>query len=164
MLRPLEQFVCDECGAVIMTPWDGLIEWVNIPDGQGGKIATGFRIIHQFSSSPFRMIRPDGCSHYAKNDNGERIQLNVIVPFANLFVLSFLDNQAFPDNKKEYKCNKVADIKKFAVLARRLTVPYYEQARLYFHHVKEENLNILNLKTENLQNIILKYADNEDDL
>lgn len=37
LLQPLEQFVCDECGAIILTPWDGLIEWVNIPDEKGEK-------------------------------------------------------------------------------------------------------------------------------
>lgn len=101
------------------------------------------------------MVRPNGCSHYIEHNNRQSVHLHVILPIANLFITALLDNSPFPDQKGEQTSGKIKDMAEFAVFARRLTVPYYEQARLYFHHIKEENRNILNLKTENLKKLSL---------
>ena len=47
-LKPLEQWVCDECGEVIEEASHGYLEWVVDADTR----AHGFRIVHQAHHSP----------------------------------------------------------------------------------------------------------------
>ena len=47
-LKPLHQFICDECENLIEKIEDGWLEWLNPPD----KPVHGFRIVHVAGASP----------------------------------------------------------------------------------------------------------------
>ena len=52
MLKPLEQFICDECGQVINSPKEGYVERESGTDANGKMFARGFRIVHAAYASP----------------------------------------------------------------------------------------------------------------
>jgi hypothetical protein len=60
-LKPLEQFICDECGGLIKKVEDGWLEWINPPN----KPVHGFRIVHNAASSP-GVVQAGNC-YYPKN-------------------------------------------------------------------------------------------------
>lgn len=56
-MKPLEQFLCDECGQPIEKPEQGWLEWLVIDEQK-----QGFRIVHHKSYSP----RSSGCYYEEK--------------------------------------------------------------------------------------------------
>ena len=53
MIKPLEQFYCDECGQLIKEIRDGWVEWID-EEVNGKKHSYGFRIVHHNSCSPLK--------------------------------------------------------------------------------------------------------------
>ena len=79
-----------------------------------------------------------------------------------LYLLSFLDSGALLMEK--YKGPRVKDMREFVEFIRRLTVPYYEEARLYFEHLSSDDDFILELSIyheEELRKIIQKYGEKQ---
>lgn len=113
-LKPLEQFICDGCNEPVDKA-DSYIEWLRLPDNQGK--GGGFRIIHNnrkcraYPDSEFLLDMPIGdLSHddmlpylLSKIDVGERLQ-------------------------PKYSGPRVADLREYVELIRRLLIPYYEEA------------------------------------
>lgn len=125
MLRPLEQWICDQCDQIIESPKSGWIEWVNSGDYKAG----GFKIVHHASSSPYH---PKGdCYHYTHATGRADSHLEEFLGDDGIpNLLRFLDLGPYHD--RNYSGPWVRDIREFVELMRRLTIPYYEEARLYW--------------------------------
>ncbi|WP_321425938.1 hypothetical protein [uncultured Bacteroides sp.] len=162
MLEPLKQFYCDECGQVILRPEDGYVEWISIYDKEKEKfISRGFRIVHHPSTSPYKANR-EGCYKYGDTNGRMDIALNSFLENVNVELMSFLD-PGFLHNSSRKDLTGIIDFPEFADFSRRLTVPYYEEARLYFDQISsDEDFNdriersLYSEKT--LKRIIDKYS------
>lgn len=117
MLEPLQQFLCDTCRNVILCPSDGWAEWVTDTD-----CAHSFHIVHHKSASP----RRDGC--YQHHDRGWH--LDEFMKDGMIRYLGFLDVGRY--HEPEYGGPRVRDMREFVEFLRRLSVPYYEEARQYW--------------------------------
>src|SRR5215212_9186328 len=131
-LKPLKQWICDHCARVIKRPEDGWVEWLT--DSENGRYR-GFRIVHHRASSP---LRPDGsCDVYPSHPDRPKVRAVLDEKYLTSFtdggaiaqLLSFLDPE--PHDRPAYAGPRVADIREWVHLTRRLTVPYYEEARFY---------------------------------
>ncbi len=151
MLEPLKQWICDSCGQVIQSPDDGYVEWLVEGDDAPLNLQYGFKIIHS----------GEECSCYSEED----ISLNdaPLESFmgnkGHLYLLSFIDVGALL--MREYKGARVKNLREFVEFMRRLTVPYYEEARLYFENLHADEGFVLDdsiYQQENLIRIIQKYG------
>jgi hypothetical protein len=122
MLKPLEQWYCDYCGEVIASPREGYIEWLVEDD-----IADAFRIVHHASASPRRP--GEDCYHHTAHRGRHDMHLDRCVGPAGLpYLLSFLDLGPVHDPDEEHTV-RVRSVREFVEVMRRLTLPYYEEAR-----------------------------------
>jgi hypothetical protein len=151
MLEPLKQWICDSCGQVIKSPEDGYVEWLVETEETMFSAQYGFKIIHS----------GEECTCYPQED----ISLNdaplefFLGGKGYLNLLSFLD--IGPLLMKEYKGPRVKYLREFVEFIKRLTVPYYEEARLYFKNVQDDEHFVLDdsiYHQENLIKIIQKYG------
>jgi hypothetical protein len=129
-LEPLRQWICDHCQQLIKRPEDGWVEWLSEPDGSRCR---GFRLVHHEVSSP---LRPDGsCDRYS--DHPERNPVRPVIDEASL--MDFIGSPHYllslaspgPYVERHYSGPRIADLDEWAELARRITIPYYEEARHY---------------------------------
>lgn len=110
MLAPLEQFLCDTCHQVIDAPDQGWFEWL----ADGGR-AHSLRIVHQQAECRSSPDKPGLDGH----------KLDELVGAHNLARLyTFISVQ--PDTGAA-----VASLDEFTEILHRLTMRYYEEARLY---------------------------------
>jgi hypothetical protein len=162
-LRPLRQWVCDQCNRVIRKPEEGYIEWLLGEDG----CRRGFRIVHIPSSSP---LRPSGrCDIHAAGRAGRssavtvgEIYLTEFSEHALPYLLSMIDPGPLGERGEAFPC--VSDLREWAELTRRLTVPYYEEARFYLARADRDGLFGTYLRREIsypevLRRVILEYGD-----
>lgn len=128
-LDPLTQFVCDTCGDVIESPKEGWLEWLS----SAGKGAHGFRIVHHVGTSGNRCARYGDRSDVADGHlgwfTGERAMPEL---------LRFID--VGPLLEDEYRGPRVKDLREWVELTRRLTIPHYEEARLYWDQAREDGM------------------------
>ena len=121
MLRPLQQWTCDYCRQVIEGANEGVLEWIEDGEYQ----AHGFRVVHYLPASPIKSTREAGCYHYADQPHKERLD-TVLGPDGLARLLLFLDAGS-------ERCPlPVAGARELAECCRRLMLPYYEEARLYW--------------------------------
>lgn len=113
-LIPLRQWTCDSCGEVIEKPEDGWFEWYTERDTS---LDTGFRIVHHRGSCMYNDQRLE-----QQNRPPSDFDLSMVVGHNGLALLL---------NLMERK--KFADMKEFIEVFRRLHLPYYEEARLYWN-------------------------------
>jgi hypothetical protein len=139
LLKPLRQWICDECQRVIRAPEQGWVEWLIESKSRKQK---GFRIVHFRAYSP---RRPQAYCHvYREQRKQGGADVLVDEVYLTHFVdrgptpilLSFIDPG--PHVEREYAGPKVADLREWTEFARRLTIPYYEQARLYLDRAARE--------------------------
>ena len=71
-LKPLQQWLCDECGEVIEEPAHGYLEWLQDDSHK----AYGFRIVHHAPRSP---RRPSGGDCYRYTDHYGRSSSDLMV-------------------------------------------------------------------------------------
>ncbi len=125
MLEPLnKQFICDRCDEIINNPAEGYVEWR--VDQEGHK-AYHYKIVHQYTFSNLKESH-EGCYFHTwpKAD----MPLSDFLGIEGMAeLLSFLDGGKYHSPGKTH--TKVADMREFVEFARRLTLPYYEEARLY---------------------------------
>lgn len=162
MLTPLKQFICDECGQVINSPEDGYVEWESGQDEEGNHFERGFRIVHHLPKSPYKETKRDGCYIYGKSHYRSDISLSWFLDHVHQELFSWLDLGFLHDSTGNIG-NRVVNFKEYADFARRLTIPYYEEARLYFQNVLTDSdftdNNEISIFNENtLKSIINKYA------
>ena len=124
MLEPLKQFICDTCGNIIEKPEDGWVEWLSKFDKNKGKfINKGFRVCHHESS----------CMKFADHEDSSDNHLQNMLK-GNVFVLQLygmLDPGPYI-TPEYYRGPEVEEIREVVEMLRRFTLPYYEEARLYF--------------------------------
>jgi len=124
MLKPLEQFYCDTCGQIIQTPKEGWFEWISTNDETTGQsIDKEFRICHHKSKCQIHgTSRRRGCSDVQLTDFLGEIGI--------INLLCMIDPG--PYHSPVFKGPSVKDFREFAEVARRLTIPYYEEARQWW--------------------------------
>lgn len=125
MLKPLQQWFCDECGEIIESPDKGYIEWLANDDHK----AHGFRIVHHATASP---RHPDGdCYAYTNEIGRSDLSLDCFLGNVGLIrLLGFVDVGRY--HSPDYRGPEVVDLREFVELFRRLWLPYYEEARFLF--------------------------------
>jgi len=153
MLAPLRQWLCDACGEIIRSPEAGMVEWLAGVDNK----RSGFRIVHRAAHSP---RRPDGSCGYTGPGNAD-LSLDVLVGEVGMpLLLSFLDV-----GSARAGCSGpwVEDAREFVDLTRRLTIPYYEEARTlwraaradgYFEKMDESEMYLPRM----LEELVRKYG------
>ncbi len=129
MLRPLEQWYCDTCGEIIEKPKDG---WVHWRTDQPGK-AYGFEIMHHARASPRGGF--NGCYH-ARMEQDMHLEA-MLGPRGIVRLLSLVDAGSYHDRAGS-GVPGVADLRGWVELFRRLHLPYYEEARLYFERARQD--------------------------
>ena len=118
--------------------------------------AYDFRIVHHFVASPKKKIREEGC-YESKRKPG--LQLDEYMGSEGLVrLLYFLDHFSDEDDRGPW----VQSAREFTELVRRLRLPYYEEARQYWHRAKTDGFfadfgDIRPYTQETLQAIIKKY-------
>jgi len=136
-LEPLKQWICDECGEVIDKPEHGWLEWLQDSTTRKHK---GFRIVHHKAYSP---RKPDGsCYLYESKSEArpdklldmhlDKVTGDAAMPFLLMFVAPM------PHLRGGGGAWGVKGMKGWGELARRLTIPYYEEARLYWNMAKAD--------------------------
>lgn len=162
-LKPLEQFICDGCGEIIDDPKFGWVEWLREKDSLQ---VHGFRIVHHQAYSPLKETDRYGCSRYpgkagCSDDYLERFlgSLGIVQ------LLRFIDLGPYHD--PDYSvCGgpQVKNLREWTELFRRLHIPYYEEARLYWDEALEDLFfdganEILIYKPDFLKELIERYGE-----
>jgi hypothetical protein len=169
MLEPLKQFICDTCHQVINSPEDGWIEWISKFSEDKERIEShSFRIVHHHSTSPQATPYNEGCYQHSRkigrSDSHLHHFLDENYKMAN--ILTFLDIGPYHD--PDYKTTEITDMRQYVETVRRITIPHYEEARLYWEHAKEDGyFNGANqlwiYGVENLKILIEEYGDKDEE-
>ena len=130
MLKPLEQFICDECGDVIKSPEEGYVEWVSTQNEDGKWVSHGFRIVHAYYASPRRHMDKEGCYRYGMSRGRMDTDLKSYLQYVHQEMFSLLDVGTVHDINGSTGC-QITDFREYVDFFKRLTLPYYEEARLY---------------------------------
>lgn len=162
MLEPLKQYVCDTCGRVIEDPADGVVEWLEKTNSEGRYVASQFRIEHRDSPMSNDL---SVCMHHRHNSADCDVDLDLYLETAQAQLCSLLSPISYQDPRGTGK-SLIDDHYEFAEFTRRITIPYYEEARQYFPLMEQngemrENSEILFFTEENLKGIIEKYGPKE---
>ncbi len=167
MLEPLKQFICDKCHQVIETPEDGWVEWLDSTNELTGNSSRhGFKIVHRSIRDENGKRKATRCYFY--DGYAERCDnhLEEILGRRKMeFITGFLDPGV--NIQDEFNGPGVSNIREYVEFIRRLTLPYYEEARLYFTDAKNnsefEGRHEMSAYTpEFLMQIIEDYGDRED--
>jgi len=123
MLEPLTQFICDTCSEVIESPDNGWIEWLSHYDETQNKIVSrDFRICHHRTA----------CQKHSNHIHCSDLPLREFVgERAAVQLARFLDVGPYHD--PDYSGGpELENMRDFTELMRRLTIPYYEEARQWW--------------------------------
>jgi hypothetical protein len=118
-LVPLKQWICDTCGEIIEKADDGWFEWYS---DEKTSLETGFRIVHHRDSCMYN-------DRVLVMQNRSPSDLNLVNLIGGAGLGYFLFSMELSEAKNE---NKLADIKEYIEIIRRLHLPYWEEARLYW--------------------------------
>ena len=131
MLKPLRQWICDQCGEIINSAETGTVEWICEAHSKN----KGFRIVHHRSSSPD--AESSDCYHHTRHPGRRFLHLSSFLGAQGLILLySFLDRGKLHDPVSVGP--HISDIREFVEFMRRLTIPYYEEARLHWSKASAE--------------------------
>lgn len=132
MLKPLEQFICDKCKMIIENPSEGYVEYLSVNTKSYEELSQ--------TRSQFKIVHHNGrvnCSFHDRTIEKQTLPLSDFTGENRLNVIfSFLD-EGYILSPEKSKVN-VEDRREFINFARRLTVPYFEEARLYFDQAISE--------------------------
>lgn len=154
-LKPLAEWICDECGQRIRSASDGWLEWIHEPAPGGGYRTRSIRIVHHAPVSP-RQPNAD-CYGLDGEEHESSMHLNYFTP-----------TEAGPSGLMHVLESLVGDprdrdtavhAQELAVILRRLYVPYYEEARLYFDRVAPDRVPNVDRLLE-----VLSEVDESDDV
>lgn len=163
-LRPLKQWICDTCGEVIRQPKHGYLEWVATVDN-GVYHAHELRIVHHAPRSPYynKKTLRGGCYGHDGKYGRSDLPLDCFVGSVGLsrFLSIFLD--VGPDLKPDYPGPQVVDMRAAVEVMRRLYVPYYEEARLYWAVARgdgffREDNEVTRYRPSTLRELIAQYG------
>ncbi len=129
--KPLAEWQCDFCGERIKEPDHGYLEWL----AEEFDRVHDFRIVHHAPHSP--RGPSDNCYHHAGKRGHADVDLpKVIGPNGIAYLLSFLDLGAYHSGESEGP--RVDSIREWVEIYRRLHLPHYEQARLFWDNAIED--------------------------
>jgi hypothetical protein len=129
LLTPLTQFICDTCGKVIEKPEDGWFEWSFQVDS-GRFINDGFRICHD----KLTCRQLDDHEHATGNPLSQMVFPQGLPHLYNLLDVG-------PYHQKQFLGPEVKDFRGYMDIIRRITIPYYEEARQYWDKfILDDNL------------------------
>ena len=169
MLKPLEQFICDRCGQVIEKPGDGWVEWLTVKENEFRSYkGKGFKIVHHSPKSPLKSgSRGASCYHYDRYPNRSDNHLEYFLGENGMvLLLSNLDpGEAFTE---EESLPLITDVREYIDFMRRLTIPYYEEARKYWADAKNDGYfdganELWTYLPSNLKTLIETYGDEENE-
>lgn len=145
-MQPLAEFVCDTCSELIASPDDGWLEWFR--DSHGA--ATGFRIVHHLKASPLAAESAAGC-YYDRERRASDMHLRHCLGADGLVHLLAVLESA------------LADPAEVIEIIRRLQIPHYEEARLYWDRAEEDlyfegSNEVWPYTQEALTGLIARYA------
>jgi hypothetical protein len=117
-LKPLKQWLCDSCGGMINKPGDGWFEWYT---NNKSNIEEGFKIVHHQKACMYddRSLRKQGKSVADLN-------LTDVIGIGSLAASLFRIELA-----EKGKLGKI-NLAEYIEILRRLHIPYWEEARLYW--------------------------------
>lgn len=146
-LTPLKQWICDTCGEIIKQPKDGWFEWYS---DRKAHLHTGFRIVHHKHPCQY------DCEKLRQQNKTDLSEcLTDVVGSDGLG--SLLNMMALPENISPYK---LADIGEFAEIIRRLHLPYWEEARLYWKEARKDGFHDgCSVSEDTLLSIITEYGE-----
>lgn len=161
----MTQFICDTCGEIINRPEEGWIEWISKSDFEKEtREIHSFNIVHHYSSSPLATPHNEGCYQHSREPGRSDIHLNQFISdnYKMTNILRFLD--IGPYHNPEYKGTDITDMRQYVETVRRLTIPYYEEARLYWNKALEDGYfqdsnEIWIYGVQNLKKLIELYGD-----
>jgi hypothetical protein len=130
-LEPLQQFICDTCHEIIQSPKEGWLEWIH--DGKPRQ-AHSFRICHHKTAS--LLEGSEGCYRHGGKSGRSDSHLDYVLDNRMAQVLSFVDPG--PYHEPSFSGPGVSDLREWVELVRRLSIPFYEEARLYFSEAEAE--------------------------
>jgi hypothetical protein len=140
-LKPLQQFICDECGEVIKKVEDGWLEWIHERRGP----IHGFRIVHIVRASP-RFKKGGSCYYPDRLNASDNHLIYFAGPDGLSVLLSFLEK-------------KLSDPRELADIIRRLHVPHYEEARPYLEQARDAGIiRSIEYSQEELKAVIKEYG------
>jgi len=152
--HPLNQFICDTCGEIIQSPEYGWVEWLH-GDREAGS-AHSFRICHVGS----RSSTGKPCHIFSKHVDRADLHLNHVMEHLPNWLLAFLGAGMLHEPTRPVQVREMGE---FLDFARRLTVPYYEEARKFWGAAVADGTldgyhNISAHQAETLQRIINDYG------
>ena len=132
-LKPLEQFICDTCGNIIENPEHGTVMW-KYKTVNHQRVQYDFKIVHHFIHSP--LVKDAGKNRCDPDEYPATTKLTDFlssVEHSNslIHILGFLDNGVAI--QKEFKGVNVENIREYVEFIRRVTLPYYDEARQYWN-------------------------------
>ena len=115
--KPLEEWICDTCRQPVSIA-DGWVEWLDSVE----RGTRDFHIVHN----------RNGCFQHTDADDRSDMHLNYFLgPDGLQYLLAMLDVGRILDPSAE-RLPAITDLPSFVEVFRRLHIPYYEEARLYF--------------------------------
>lgn len=154
-MEPLRQWICDVCGRVIEKPEDGYVVWGTNEQGKIDKI----RILHKNN-------HVNGCVTGCDHDHRYPLSLPVesfLGDDGKVLLLSLIDPGS--NFQAEYQ-EHIANMRLFLEFFRRVQLPYYEEARLYWEKARVDGYfaganEIWTYLPSTLKTLIEEYADDE---
>ncbi len=119
-LVTLKQWICDTCGEIIEKADDGWFEWYK---DKKTSLNMGFRIVHHRQSCMYN-------DPVIERHNRMVADLNLTDVIGGDGLGALLFRMELSETKD---FNKLADIKEYIDIIRRLHLPYWEEARQYWH-------------------------------
>lgn len=152
---PLKQWICDSCGKIIKKPKDGWYEWYSewYSDSET-TLHTGFRIVHHHPDCMY-----DDKALHQQNRSEHSLPLSYVVGSAGRSAGFgyFLFSIVLTEKKEVYK---LADIEEYIEIIRRLYLPYWEEARLYWDNALKYGFHDgCDFSEDMLLSIIKKYRE-----
>lgn len=121
-MKPLEEWTCDTCHKTVGID-DGWLEWLSSKDGP-----RDFRITHNAARCYKHTNAPDRADMHLKESLGAA-GLQAFLSMLDVGPLLDPDGEHFPP---------LPERRSFVEAIRRLQIPYYEEARLYFNDARED--------------------------
>ena len=147
-LIPLKQWLCDSCGEVIEDPEDGWFEWHSAKD----YTISNFRIVHHRLSCMY--------NEAALKEQGIMVadhHLSVVIGSRGLAYWLFAIELS-----ETGKASKIKNLVELVGILRRLHIPYWEEARLYWDRAYRDGFHDgCDFGESNLQSIIEEYEGQE---
>lgn len=155
-MKPIEEFYCDTCEQIIDGNENGYVEWLSFLEDKETNLVNGFRICHN----------KENCFIHSSTFGHSSLPLTEFLgKNGHILLLKMIDIGPFHEPK--YSHPRIKDFREYSEFFRRLTIPYYEEARQwwneaindgYFDEIGEVSIYM----PERLKAMIEHYTNNGD--